>query len=325
MTGLLELREKLREFYGRYEIYAVAGAKFALGLVLFFTVNSRMGYMEQLDHPALALLLALACAFLPWDFVALAGGVLVLAHLFALSMEACFIGLCLFALLFLLYARFAPGNGCGMALTFLLWFCNAPQVMPVALGLLKGPSSYLSILCGTTAFFYVRDVQANVADAGAAGEGEMLTRLSAALGSVVGDKELYLSLAAFLATSLLVYFIRRRPVNYSWRIAIAVGSLADMAILLVGHILLGMQDSVGWIVAGTVAAAAVSLVLEFFLYNLDYSRVERVQFEDDEYYYFVKAVPKMFVAKKEKRVKKITPGRRAPSGPQEGTEEEKEE
>ena len=39
----------------------------------------------------------------------------------------------------------------------------------------------------------------------------------------------------------------------------------------------------------------VSLILEFFFYNLDFSRVERVQFEDDEYYYFVKAVPKMFV------------------------------
>lgn len=33
---------------------------------------------------------------------------------------------------------------------------------------------------------------------------------------------------------------------------------------------------------------------------------KKVQFEDDEYYYYVKAVPKMAVAVPEKRVKRIT-------------------
>ena len=38
---------------------------------------------------------------------------------------------------------------------------------------------------------------------------------------------------------------------------------------------------------------------------MDYSRTEIVQFEDDEYYYYVKAVPKVHVAVPEKTVKKI--------------------
>lgn len=38
---------------------------------------------------------------------------------------------------------------------------------------------------------------------------------------------------------------------------------------------------------------------------LPFSRSEKVQFEDDEYYYYVKAVPKMAVAVSEKTVKKI--------------------
>jgi len=46
--------------------------------------------------------------------------------------------------------------------------------------------------------------------------------------------------------------------------------------------------------------------VQFFKFNLDYSRTEKVQFEDDEYYYYVKAVPKMTVATPEKKVKKIT-------------------
>ena len=44
-------------------------------------------------------------------------------------------------------------------------------------------------------------------------------------------------------------------------------------------------------------------VLQFLFFNLDYTRTERVQFEDDEYYYYVKAVPKMYVPTTEKQVK----------------------
>ena len=46
-------------------------------------------------------------------------------------------------------------------------------------------------------------------------------------------------------------------------------------------------------------------VIEFFAFHVDYSRVEKVQFEDDEYYYYVKAVPKITVAMPSKTVKKI--------------------
>ena len=35
MTGLLEFRERLRTFYGKYELYVTAGIKFILGLVVF--------------------------------------------------------------------------------------------------------------------------------------------------------------------------------------------------------------------------------------------------------------------------------------------------
>ena len=45
--------------------------------------------------------------------------------------------------------------------------------------------------------------------------------------------------------------------------------------------------------------------MEFFLFHLDYARTEQVQFEDDEYYYYVKAVPKVTVSGKEKQVKQI--------------------
>ena len=44
-------------------------------------------------------------------------------------------------------------------------------------------------------------------------------------------------------------------------------------------------------------------IIQFFVFSVDYSRTEHTQFEDDEYYYYVKAVPKKMIAKEEKVVK----------------------
>ena len=53
-------------------------------------------------------------------------------------------------------------------------------------------------------------------------------------------------------------------------------------------------------------AVAAGLIAEFFFLSVDYSRTETLQFEDDEYYYYVKAVPKVGVTLPEKQVKHIT-------------------
>ena len=69
--------------------------------------------------------------------------------------------------------------------------------------------------------------------------------------------------------------------------------------------LLNNKEMVVTMIAGNVVAFLLALVLQFFVFNVDYSRTEKVQFEDDEYYYYVKAVPKVTVARPEKKVKQI--------------------
>ena len=307
MTGLLEIREKLRNFYGRYEVYVTAGVKFLLGVVTFFLINFQLGYREQLNQPAVALLLALACTFLPINIMVVAACALILLHLSALSLEVCAIGFCLMILLFFLYGRFAPKHGYAAILTPVLCFFRIPQVMPVSEGLLHGPSAYLSVVSGAMVYFYVEGVKTNIVNFTSVEEGEATAKFTAALKMLVGNKEMYLFIATFLVTSLVVYAIRRQSVNFAWRIGLVVGNLVQMVILLSGYVLLGMPERILWVLLGTAISVAVCLILEFFFYNLDYSRIERVQFEDDEYYYFVKAVPKVYLARKDKRVKRFTP------------------
>ena len=70
-----------------------------------------------------------------------------------------------------------------------------------------------------------------------------------------------------------------------------------------GYLVLNISGKTLWLLIGSILSMLIGFVLEFLFMNLDYARTERVQFEDDDYYYYVKAVPKKMVASKEVTVK----------------------
>ena len=48
-----------------------------------------------------------------------------------------------------------------------------------------------------------------------------------------------------------------------------------------------------------------------FFFSVDYTCTEYVQFEDDDYYYYVKAVPKMTVSSTDVKVQRISARKRS--------------
>ena len=123
-----------------------------------------------------------------------------------------------------------------------------------------------------------------------------------------------LTIAAFAATIIVVYFVRRLSIDYAWTIAIIAGALTDVMILLLGDLVFDTNVSILGLIIGTVFSVLIAKIVEFFAFHVDYSRTEKVQFEDDEYYYYVKAVPKITVATPSRTVKKINTSRKRPSG-----------
>ena len=86
----------------------------------------------------------------------------------------------------------------------------------------------------------------------------------------------------------------------------SVGMLLEYVGFFAGYTQIGMSSMTVRLTMGCVISVLVLLVIQFFFFNLDYTRTERVQFEDDEYYYYVKAVPKRYVPARAKTVKKIS-------------------
>ena len=99
--------------------------------------------------------------------------------------------------------------------------------------------------------------------------------------------------------------IKSLPIDYSWMIALGLGVVVNILVILIGCSALEVDMSVGGVILSTLICAIIVFVIQFFIFNVDYSRTENVQFEDDEYYYYVKAIPKMSVNARDVNVKRI--------------------
>lgn len=305
MTVLLEVRERLKQIYSKFEVMILPFAKFLLAYIVFSTLNSRLGYMAQLNNTAIVLIAALLCSFLPVGVLVALGALFSLGHMYALSMEVALIGLCAYLVMYLLFFRFSPRDSLVVAVTPLLCVLKIPYAVPIVVGLACGPSSVVSVGCGVFVYYFIELVIGIAPNLRTMGDEEILARVRLIIEGIMGNKAMLVVIASFAATVLVVYFLRRLSVNYSWTIAIIAGAMTDVMILLIGDLLYDINISVGGALFGSLFAIAAAKVMEFFRFCVDYNRTEKVQFEDDEYYYYVKAVPKMTVPVSTKTVKKI--------------------
>lgn len=305
MTNLLVFREQLKKFYSKYEIYITPVCKFLLALVSFLMINQSIGYMSALNNIAIVLILALLCSFLPMNLTVVIAAAVTLAHLYAFSLECAVVALAVFLLLFILYFRFSPKDTVAVLLTPLCFIFKIPYVMPIAMGLVGTPASAVSVASGVIVYYVIMGMNESASVLSTFDADGTVEKFRYVIDTILGNKAMLVAVAAFAATVLVVYFIRRLSVDYAWTIAMITGALLDILILLFGDLMYNTNISILGVIFGSVVSVLLVKALQFFVFNVDYSRTEFVQFEDDEYYYYVKAVPKNTVATPEKRVKTI--------------------
>ena len=305
MTSLLELKQYIKRFYIKYETYITYVWKFLLALITITTINGKLGYMESLTNMAIVMMASLLCAILPPNFIVFMAALFTVGHLYSLAIECALIAGIIFLLMFLLYFRFSPKDTLAVLLTPLFFFMNIPYVMPLAMGLLGNPASVVSVSFGLVIAYMLNYFSANATSFGSEGVQEAANEFQSIINGIIGNKTMVVMIVAFAIALVLVYIIRRTSLDHSWKIAIAAGAITLIIALLVGDLVSETQISVPSVILGTIISAALMLVVEFFAFNLDYNRTEKVQFEDDEYYYYVKAVPKVTVSTPERKVKKI--------------------
>lgn len=306
MSTLFVWRKRLQEIYAKYSTYILKALQLILGLVLFGLINTNIGFMKMASSVLCTAGLAVVCTFFPMIVMVTAAVVLVLVHFYSLSLPIAAVSLIIFLVMYIFYFRFTPGKAWLVLLAALAFGLKIPLVIPVIFGLMGTPVWIVPAACGVISYYMVDYVKDSATALRSTDAESLFDSLISFTKQIMTGKEMWLMVATVVISILVVNMIRIRAVDHAWKIASAVGAVVSLIIALIGNIVLGAGISYVQIVISAVLGLAVGLVLEFLFFSVDYSRTENIQFEDDEYYYYVRAVPKVGVAAPEKEVKRIT-------------------
>lgn len=303
MSELLVLRKKLQEFYASHSLLVDKLLQFLLGIITFTLINQNIGVFKAVTSPVITAALAVICTFLPPIVIVLAAAALILVHLFSISLGVMAVSALIFIMMYIFYCRFTPKKAILLLITPLAFWLNIPYVIPVACGLASTPIAAVPVAFGSIVYYmlsYVKESSAAITSA----EG-MVGQITLFVKAVFQNKALWLTIIAFIICTFTVYVVRRREIDHAWKIAVAAGAVVNIIVMVAGNITLNVNISYAQLIMGNILAIVVGFILEFFLFSVDYTRAEHLQYEDDEYYYYVKAVPKVSIAVPEKTVKRI--------------------
>lgn len=306
MMQILEFREKLREIYQKYQNYLNPAIKFIVALIVFLVINKVIGYNDKLNKITITLILSVISAVTPSAILVLLAMVLSLAHVYSVAPLLAILLVFIYIILYCFFVRYTPRFGYVVLGIPILYALHIPYAVPLLLGLIASPITILPASCGVAIYYIIHVIQEQVAAATDITDmDDIFPIFINIIDKIVANKQMIMSIVVFALVIVVVYVIRRLKIEYAFEIAIGAGTVTTIIGFLIVDLRLDIPKQIGTMILGTLISAVIVVVVQFFRRVLDYTAVENVQFEDDDYYYYVKAVPKIKVSMTNVKVKRI--------------------
>lgn len=295
MNWLISLRNGLGSFLTQHDTVFRGLLKFLIAFAAFQSINLMLGQTVVVNHLFVVLVLAGICTFLPTSSILLIGFVMALLHFYGISLEAALAGGGMLVVLLLLYFSFAPKTAFPLLLGAAAAGTGFPCASAVLLGLFAGPGAAIGVGFGILVYYLIRMVgqfggslEATSADAADA----LMEKMISLISMILANREMLFTAVICVIVTWIVMMLRRTPLSIGWILASAAGMITYVIGKAAGQILLGVN--MNWLHIGTevLLGMLLAVLAQLFLFNLEFRKTENVQFEDDEYYYYVKAVPK---------------------------------
>lgn len=194
-----------------------------------------------------------------------------------------------------------------MAVSLLAGMMNISGILAIPVGLLCGPSALIPVAFGLMSYGMVIVLRQNYTVLeSAAVRLTSMEKVTYFINECLTNERFLLLISGVLLTILVVYAIRRLPYSYAWAVAIASGAACYVLIIMIGNVGFGVSVSILYLSIAVAAGVVLSWILHFFHFLLDGAHAEYLQYEDEEYVYYVKAIPKYSVTRSDKKITKIT-------------------
>lgn len=305
MMVFLVLKERMKTFYAKNSIFVMPVMKFIVAAAAFYLINKNAGFMPKITHPLVPVLLGLVSACLPFGVIAFLAGAFLLVQLCAASLEVAVIAGVFLLVVILLYYGFQPGDSVLLLITPVLFFLKIPFAVPLIVGLTGSFLAVIPMSCGIFIYYVLLYVKQNTSFLAGGSQAEMTQVFIQVVKSILGNQTMLVMIAAFCLSVIVVRLVKNLSVNYSWGIAIAAGVILQLVVIFIGDFKFSIDVSIPDLILGIVGSSIIAGIYHFFVFAVDYTRTEYMQFEDDVYYYYVKAVPKIAVTKPDVKVQRI--------------------
>ncbi len=295
MTGIFAIRNQIIKLSHEYETWVQIIAKFIGMMFVFNYINSELGYFELLTGFSMNILLSLVCSIIPGSFCVLLVGAVVVAHMVKLSIVLGGLALVVMIIVYLLFLIFSPEQSAVILAIPVLMHFHLHFMIPVIIGIFLTP---YAVIPATLGVFMVKFIGCEINAVSLTGEGMSIEldgvteALSNILSQMTGDKEIWLYLVVAAVTVAVIYVIIQFSFDYAWYVAIVAGTIAGIIVSFLAEGILNSGTPVTGIIFSLILGAIISAGVQFFRCPLEYARKEYVQFEDEDYYYYVKAIPK---------------------------------
>jgi len=295
-------RERLIKFYQNHAPVINALFRFLLGYVSFYALNHIVGYQPELNHWYVEFLLALVGVILPGSAFVFMLAVFSVVHILYVSSLLAFVVGMIYAILYCSYIKFVPSHGYVIVALPILLYLHLGSVVPLYLGLTMTPLAVVPIACGVGVYYLLQTITSVVSTS----NDTSINLYQLVLQRFFKNEEMFVVFFIFAAVAILVYLVRKRETSYAFERSIVVGTACNSVFFLVANYAFAVHIGVPAMILGSLASMVAVYVYQFLHLALNYASVENLQFEDDEYYYYVRAVPKISVAEPDKSVKKFS-------------------
>lgn len=305
MMQLLVIKEQIKIFYQKTSAYLNPFLKFFMAFAVFLLINQQLGFNPKLNNLPVALVLSAFCAFIPSALLVLLSMLVVIGHIFAASKILAALVAVIFLIMYCFFTKFTPNFGLVILAIPVLYFLKVPYCVPILLGLIATPLGIVPAACGVGIYFLLQAIRDLTSSTMGNSMEDILNLVRTVIDNWLANPNMIFAIFVFSAILIVTYVIRRQEFDYAFEIAILAGAVVNILGFLIGNIGFDIQVNLLSVILGTIGSAVIVYIYWFFRLTLDHTAIERIQFEDDDYYYYVKAVPKIKMTAPEKNIKKI--------------------
>lgn len=308
--NLLELRNNFLKAYKSHEDIYNYMLKFIFLFIVYsyiFGLGAQMHQFDFLQSGFVGLLYKIGVVgistILP---VGLLYGIMIANIGIMLSSNLIISGMTVIIMLCILffYARIAIDESILIVVTVAAIYLRVPFAIPVIAGLYFGLSSGIAVAIGVFVYGYMEIVKNSIAVStlNEISVDAAMNEVNVFIESITSNTQIVIIAFMYVVATIIVVLISKMAIKNNFYIAI----VSSVLFMTVGYIILnviGIDTGYSYFsifVAG-ILSLVISLVIQTMDFVLDYDKISKVQFQDEENYYYVKVIPKYMVDDKKEK------------------------